>query len=224
MRLTVSDTGCGIDEINMKRIFEPYFTTKEVDEGTGLGLAVVHGIIKNHGGGITVESRPHKGSCFHVYLPVVSKPKCRPAVQKTKTLNPGGRHILFVDDEEDLVNIARRNLESIGFKVSTSTSAEEALNLFKEAPDTFDLVITDQAMPHMTGFSLASELMRIKPKVPVVLCTGYSESITPDKVKSIGIREFVKKPLSKNVLRECITNALSVNKNRMDKKECETNG
>lgn len=178
----------------MQRIFDPYFTTKEKGEGTGMGLAVAHGIVKSHGGAITVYSKPGKGSTFNVYLPriereVTGEPKA------PRPLPTGHERILFVDDEQALVDIGKRMLEHLGYKVTTRTSSLEALELFRARPDRFDLVITDMTMPNMTGEKLARELMRICPDIPVILCTGFSERITKEKAKEMGIRAFAMKPL-----------------------------
>jgi len=195
-RLSVSDTGHGMDKETQSRVFDPFFTTKETGMGTGLGMSVVHGIVKNHGGAITVDSQPGKGTTFHVYMPALdSHTQLEPVSAEPMLLATGTEHILFVDDEEPLVELGYQMLESLGYKVTTRTSSLEALELFKHDPDRFDLIITDQTMPKLTGVNLAREVMKIRPDIPVILCTGFSATITPEKARTAGIREFVMKPL-----------------------------
>lgn len=210
VKLSVSDTGHGIDKALLKRIFDPYFTTKDQEEGTGLGLSVVHGIVKSHGGAITVQSKPGEGSTFNVYLPVTKSETVRESDSGEEALPlPGGQErILFVDDESALVNMGKQMLERLGYKVDIQTSSTEALELFREKPDEFDLVITDMTMPHMTGEKLAKEIMKIRPEIPIILCTGYSERITEDRAKKMGIAEFAMKPLLVHDLAEAIRRAL----------------
>jgi len=194
VRLTVSDTGHGMDHEAMSRIFEPYFTTKEKGVGTGLGLAVVHGIVQSCGGRIVVYSEPGKGTTFHICLPRIDV-KAGEATEPLEALPKGNERIMFVDDEETLRNVAQEMLEYLGYKVVVKPNGTEALETFRSQPDGFDLIITDQTMPHMTGEMLARELLRIKPDIPIILCTGYSAVITEKKAKGVGIREFVMKPL-----------------------------
>ena len=210
VRLTVSDTGCGMSREVLERLFDPYFTTKEKGEGTGLGLAVVSGIVQSYGGAITVYSTPGQGSTFHVYFPMLEEEK--PAKEeKEATFEPlptGTERILFVDDEEALVEIGSQMLEMLGYKVTHRTSPLEALELFKAKPQAFDLVITDMTMPQMTGDELAQRLLEIRPDLPIVLCTGFSERITRQGAKAIGIREFLMKPLVMKDLAVTIRKAL----------------
>ena len=195
-RLSVSDTGHGMDQVTLARIFDPFFTTKEQGEGTGMGMSVVHGIIKNHGGAIMVYSEPGVGSTFHVYLPVYDSDEVtQPHISESTAPAKGTERILYVDDEELLVGFAEEMFSSLGYQVTIRTSSLEALELFKQDPDSFDLIITDQTMPKMTGYELAKELMKIRPDIPVILCTGFSATITPAKAKAAGIRELVMKPL-----------------------------
>ncbi|MBC8391948.1 MAG: PAS domain S-box protein [Deltaproteobacteria bacterium] len=194
VKLSVSDTGRGIEPEIIDRIFDPYFTTKEVGKGTGMGLTVVHGIVTNHGGTITVSSEPEKGSSFHVLLPVVEKEVITEEVS-VESLPTGDESILFVDDDPSIIAIGRRALERLGYQVVEKTSSIDALELFKLKPKEFDLVITDMTMPNMTGDKLAGELMKIRSDIPIILCTGYSEHISEEKAKEIGIRCFVMKPL-----------------------------
>jgi PAS domain S-box-containing protein len=207
--LTVSDTGHGMAPNVLERIFDPYFTTKKVGEGTGLGLAVVHGIVKNHRGTVKVKSEPGKGSAFHVYFPSVDSLKKVSETQKSKPL-PLGDHesILFVDDEKALVDLGEKMLERLGYEVVARTSSIEALECFRNQPDRFHLVITDMTMPNMTGDKLAQELMRIRPGIPVILCTGYSDRISEAKAKALGIQEFVSKPFDMNHLARVIRRAI----------------
>ena len=194
VRLTVGDTGCGMDGETLKRIFDPFFTTKRPGEGTGMGLSVVHGIVKSHGGDITAYSAPDVGTTFHIYLPVVeSIPEARP--ETAEPVRGGTESILFVDDEAVLVEIGKKTLERLGYRVTTRTSSVEALELFRVKPGEFDLVITDQTMPNMTGADLAVEILQLRQDIPIILCTGFSHVITPEKASVLGIREFVMKPI-----------------------------
>lgn len=208
LRLTVRDTGTGMTPEVLEWIFDPYYTTKEAGEGTGLGLAVVHGIVKSHGGVITVESEPGKGSSFHVYLPQIVKAGEPAAEERAERLPTGQAHILFVDDEQILGDLAKELLAELGYKVTITTSSIEALALFQVAPDKFDLVITDQTMPKMTGTSLAAGLIRIRPDIPIVLCTGISSLTMAPQMKSLGIRQVVKKPFSQRQLATVVRNVL----------------
>ena len=207
LELTVSDSGHGIPKQILDRIFDPFFTTKEKGEGTGMGLAVVHGIVGSYGGRISAYSEPGQGSIFKVYLPIVEKQYELQAVAE-EPIPTGSEHILFVDDEPVLVNMAKLILESQGYTVTTRTSSIEALELFKAAPERFDLVISDLTMPKMTGDDLARELMRIRPGIPVILCTGYSSRINPQKAMSGGIRAFLSKPVLKREMAETIRKVL----------------
>jgi PAS domain S-box-containing protein len=183
LRLTVSDTGEGMTSEVMDRIFEPYFTTKEKGVGTGMGLSVVHGIVKSHGGTVTVYSKPGKGSTFHVYIPLIKEGVKRPEIDEDTVIPTGNERILFIDDEPALVDLGKRMFEQLGYEVTSRTSSVEALELFKARPDRFDLVITDMTMPNIMGDKLAHELMKIRPDIPIILCTGYSEKITEEKAK-----------------------------------------
>ena len=194
VRLTIRDTGPGIPPHLTERIFEPFFTTKEVGVGTGMGLAIVHGIVTSHGGAITVESTLGHGSIFNVYLPRMDEEPPRegrsePAVPR------GNERILFVDDEEPLVLVARGMLTHLGYQAQGVTSSHAALDAFRAAPQHFDLVITDQTMPDMTGEALMRELRRLRPEIPVILCTGFSHVIDATRAQEIGIDAFLMKPL-----------------------------
>ncbi|MBW1796685.1 MAG: response regulator, partial [Deltaproteobacteria bacterium] len=186
VRLSVSDTGHGMDQATMERIFDPFFTTKPVGDGTGMGLATVHGIITSHGGAITVHSELEKGTTFDVYFPRFESGVALEA-EMAEPLPRGNERILFVDDEEPLVRMGQQMLERLGYHVTARTSSVEALEAFRAQPDRFDLVITDQTMPNMTGVELAKELMRIRPDIPIILITGFSEIVPPEKAKKMGI-------------------------------------
>ena len=190
--LSVSDTGHGISTNEMEKIFDPFYTTKKPDEGTGMGLSVVHGIVKSHGGAIKVYSEHGKGSTFNVYLPII-EPKIEPKVKVEGALPKGSEHILFVDDEKPLVDIGKRILEQHGYRVTTRTSSIEALELFKAKPDDFDLVVTDMTMPNMTGQKLASEIVQIRADIPTILYSGYTTKISRESAEALGIRAFINK-------------------------------
>lgn len=194
VRLTVSDTGCGIAPAIMERIFEPYFTTKEKGGGTGLGLAVVHGIVKGHGGGITVYSEPGRGTTFNVFLPRIES-EATLETPRLNSLSRGKDRILFVDDEQALVDLGRQMLEFLGYEVLSRRSSIEALEAFKAQPNKFDLVITDLTMPNMTGLELSEKVLAIRPEIPIILCSGFGEGVAGKKAKSIGIRAFIMKPV-----------------------------
>jgi len=211
LKLTVSDTGHGIERAIMERIFDPFFTTKRPGEGTGMGLAVVHGIVKSYGGAIVVDSEPGRGSTFDVFFPRIEG-NILPEVDSAAPMPTGTEHILFVDDEEDLADMVQQMLERLGYSVVAKTSSLDALEVFKVQPDQFDLVITDQTMPNMAGVDLAKELMRIRPEIPIILCTGFSEVISAEEAKALGIREFVMKPFATRLLAETTRRALDSKK------------
>jgi CheY-like chemotaxis protein len=208
IRISVGDTGHGMEPAVIKRIFEPYFTTKDKGVGTGLGLAVVHGIVKKYGGAIKVESDPGKGTTFYIYLPEVTV--MTPAMTEQTALFVGGsERILFVDDEKMLVDIGKQALERLGYEVVARTSSIEALEVFRARPDSFDLVITDQTMPNMAGDELAKELIRIRPDIPVIICTGYSQTIDQRIAAERGIKGFVMKPILISEIAIAIRKALN---------------
>ncbi|RPI77124.1 MAG: hybrid sensor histidine kinase/response regulator [Desulfobacteraceae bacterium] len=198
LKLAITDTGQGMRPEIRERIFDPYFTTKDKSVGTGLGLAVVHGIVKDLGGIISVHSEPGQGSTFEVFLPLVHM-ESLPEIPAPEAIPRGRERILFVDDEEDIANLALRILEHLGYKVVVKTGSIQALEAFKADPDCFDLIITDMTMPQMTGDRLATAVMALRPGMPVILCTGYSERISEKQAKALGIKAFVMKPL---VMRE----------------------
>ena len=207
MRLSVKDTGSGISPKIMDKIFEPYFTTKGVGEGTGLGLAVVHGIVKDHSGDITIDSEVGKGTTFHVFMPVVEVEL--PLETKTHNDIPGGNeHILLVDDEKEIVDMIRTMLEKLGYKITTQTSSIEALEVFRNDPEKYDLVITDMTMPGMTGKDLAQKLMDIRPEIPIILCTGFSDQIDEQSARDLGIELFIMKPIMISKIAQAIRDIL----------------
>ncbi len=196
IELKVSDTGVGIPPEIAGSIFDPYFTTKGQGEGTGMGLAVVHGIVESHGGKITMDSPGGKGSVFTVYVPITKKRK-NLLPHPPETLPTGTERILFVDDETAITTMGGKVLSHLGYSVETSTSSVQALERFRAGPDDFDLVITDMTMPEMTGDKMAIEMMAIQPDILVILCTGYSKKISEASALEIGIKAFVHKPILK---------------------------
>ena len=199
--LTVEDSGEGMDEKIKKRIFDPYFTTKKMSEGTGLGLAVVHGIVKDCNGFIEVESTRGIGSKFSVFLPLFEQELSKISDKTdTETLPTGDEHILFIDDEISLCEIGKKTLEKLGYRVTALSSSQDAFNLFRADPDNFDLIVSDQTMPEMTGSSLALEVFKLRPSMPYIICTGYSSAITKEEILAIGISSFLEKPVQKNIL------------------------
>jgi PAS domain S-box-containing protein len=207
LKLTVHDNGQGMEPQVVERIFEPYFTTKKTGEGTGLGLSVVHGIVKSHGGDIIVSSRPGKGTSFSIFFPVTEQ-VTEPVIEKVQPISGGSEHILFVDDEKSLAEMGKHLLERLGYTVTVRTSSVEALEAFRTAPDRFDLVITDQTMPNMTGIQLANEMMRIRPDTKVILSTGFSEAVNKENFKALGIQAFVMKPIIKKEIARVIREVL----------------
>jgi two-component system, cell cycle sensor histidine kinase and response regulator CckA len=206
-QITVRDTGHGMDHPTLERIFDPYFTTKKVGKGSGLGLAVVQGIIKRHRGAISVSSEVGQGSTFRVYLPAIEE---HPAVEEENTayVFGGAARILFVDDEPALTEIGEEMLQRLGYEVVAETDSSRALVAFKKQTGDFDLVITDYTMPGMTGLELAREILRIRPEMPIVLCTGHSERATEDKVREHGVSAFLMKPYDLNDLAGKVREAL----------------
>jgi PAS domain S-box-containing protein len=201
VKLIVSDTGIGIAPEDVDKIFNPFFTTKKVGEGTGLGLSVVHGIVENHGGVIVVDSELDRGTTFTVFFPII---EAMEEEKYTEDIPVGTERILFVDDEWSMIKTMGMLLEDLGYKVTAMMNSTEALEIFKKAPDSFDIVITDLTMPEMTGDSLTKELIKIRSDIPVILCTGFGDSIDVEKIKAYGIREILSKPYESDALAKTI--------------------
>ncbi|MBU0992841.1 MAG: PAS domain S-box protein [Proteobacteria bacterium] len=206
VRLTISDTGKGMGPDILNNIYEPFFTTKE--KGTGLGLAVVHGIIKDHKGHIFVSSEPEKGTTFDVYLPVIQEEISDPEFNVVDIYPPGNEHILLVDDEKLISEMEKDMLEQLGYRVTAKTKSSDALNVFQENPDRFDMVITDLTMPEITGDKLAQELLSIKPDLPIIVLTGFSRKINKTDAEKIGVKDLIMKPLLKMELAKTIRRVL----------------
>ncbi len=207
VRLAVADSGAGIAKELQDKIFEPYFTTKEVGKGTGMGLAIIHGIVKGCGGFITLRSELGKGTVFEVYLPAIDE--ADPAEPEPAVALPLGReHILLVDDELILAEMGKAMLERLGYRVTIKTDSSDALATFQEQPAVFDLVITDQTMPGLTGRDLARRLLQIRPDLPIILCTGYSSQITAADTTAWGIKGFALKPISRREIADLIREIL----------------
>ena len=209
LRLEVSDTGCGMPLALQERIFEPYFTTKEKGEGTGLGLSVVHGIVTQLGGHITVYSEVGQGTTFHVYLPqYVAQHGSGQAEAVHVPLPRGHEHLLVVDDERVIADLMRQTLEALGYGVTACIDSRQALEQFEAHPKDFDLVLTDMTMPHLNGAELAQQLLAIRPDLPVVLCTGFSEIINEEKAMALGIRRLLMKPVLRDQLARVLREVL----------------
>ena len=196
LELSVADTGDGIEEKMVDRIFEPYFTTKEKTSGTGMGLAMVHGIISRQGGFIKVESEIGKGSIFRVFLPLAQKDSAIEQVVSLGDLKSGTGKILLIDDEEQVVQVTGEILQSLGYKVVGKTSPKEAIELFAQEPGRFDLVITDLTMAELTGLELSEKIKSYRPDIPVILITGYSDQVSKDAAVEAGIAAYCMKPIS----------------------------
>ena len=211
VRLEVSDTGTGIQKEHMKKIFEPYFTTKAKNEGTGLGLSVVHGIITNHDGHIFVYSKPEKGTTFLIYLPVIQNNNKIDHHSDCNEDLHGTERLLIVDDDDIIVELLNKQLMSFGYSVVALTCPVKAVDMFRDHPQQFDLVITDMTMPKKNGVIVAQELLAIRPGIPIILCTGFSELIDKDKAINMGIKDFIMKPMSKYEIGTVIRNVLGQN-------------
>jgi PAS domain S-box-containing protein len=210
VRLTVSDTGPGISPETIDRIFEPFFTTKEIGKGTGMGLAMVHGIVMAGHGMVTVKSNPGKGTTVEAYFPVSD----RPVMPPPPTANPlptGNEHIMLVDDEQAIVFLGRQMLERQGYRITTSTDSRQALETFRANPQDFDLIITDQTMPHMSGIEWTQKILANRSDIPVILSTGHSSMISGKTFKEHGFRELIMKPFSKNELAFTVRKVLDGN-------------
>lgn len=207
VRLSIKDTGVGIEKELLDRIFDPYFTTKEFGKGSGMGLAVVHGIVKSHDGIITVESIPGKGTTFNLFFPRIAS-VVEKQVPGTAPLPVGKEKILIVDDDADIAGITQNRVELLGYQATAKTSSLETLELFRSDPRAWDLVITDQTMPDMTGAELASELLAIRPDIPIIMCTGFSSKIDTNKASLIGIKAFIMKPVDNTELAKTVRQVL----------------
>jgi signal transduction histidine kinase/ActR/RegA family two-component response regulator len=196
VRLSISDTGHGMDQATLSRIFEPFFTTKAPGEGTGLGLSVVQGIMQSHEGIITAYSHPGEGTTFHLYFPVCGMEEAAMGSEVTAVPRGKGERILYVDDELPLAQMGRKILERLGYVVEIHTSAPEALEAVRARPEAYDLIITDQMMPRLTGLDLATRLQTIRPGLPIILVTGYTATLTAERVKAMGISNLLLKPIS----------------------------
>jgi ligand-binding sensor domain-containing protein/signal transduction histidine kinase/ActR/RegA family two-component response regulator len=208
LQLTVKDSGHGMDEYTLQRIFEPYFTTKSKGEGTGLGLAVVHGIVKDFGGDVKVHSQLGKGTVFHVLFPLIKELDFPDQKEVSDAIPTGSETILFVDDEESLVDSSKLMLERLGYKVVGLTSAKEALEVFSRSKISFDIVITDKTMPKMTGFELAKKIREVDPDIPIILCTGVVDKEDEEKMQEAGIAELILKPMNTRQIAKSLRKAL----------------
>jgi len=206
--LSIGDTGTGIDKLTLEKIFDPYFTTKPKGKGTGLGLSVVHGIITNYGGEISVISSVGQGTTFNVYIPALKKEKTIQSYQDSDKVTGGNERILLVDDEKQVLRTEQMILERLGYLVELKDSSIDALETIKTHPDEYDLVISDMTMPDMTGDQLAQKIMDIKPTIPIVICTGFSNKISLEKVKSLGIKALLMKPIVKSKLASTVREVL----------------
>ncbi len=207
LKLTVSDTGLGMSQDVADHIFEPYFTTKKAGEGTGLGLAVVHGIVESHKGMIEVQTGAKQGTTFRVYLPVIEQ-EATPQVEDDRFHPSGHETILLVDDEDPLVVMGTQMLENLGYRVIGETNSLEALDRFQHSPEGFDLVITDMTMPNLTGLKLAMKLKTIRPDIPIIVCTGFSDQLSQDAVSEMGIEALVMKPILRGELARTVRRVL----------------
>jgi CheY-like chemotaxis protein/anti-sigma regulatory factor (Ser/Thr protein kinase) len=211
LRLSVADTGHGMNEAVKQRIFEPYFTTKGPSEGTGLGLALIYGIVQKLSGGIAVFSEPDQGATFDVYFPR-TKMLQAPMVDALEPLPIGKGLVLVVDDEKPIVDMLKEMLECLGYDVAERYGSYDALEAFRSRADSFDLVITDLTMPHMTGIDLAREILKIRPDTPIILCTGFSAAVDENWTKRVGIKGFLMKPIDLRDLATTVNKILSQDK------------
>lgn len=199
IELTVTDNGCGIAEDLLDKVFDPYFTTKELGHGTGMGMAIIHGIVTEYGGEISLESSVGMGTAVHIFFPTVEQSEIELSDHSDEIVH-GSERILLVDDEELLAEVGKKMLERIGYKVTVITDSLEALDLFKSKPDSFDLVLSDVTMPDLDGISLSQQILKIRPEIPIILCTGYSNLIDDKSAKALGIKELLMKPITAPVL------------------------
>ena len=207
LKLVVADTGTGMNATTLNRIFEPYFTTKEQGEGTGLGLAVVHGIVRDHGGDIQVYSEIGVGTTFEVLLPLM-RAEDKKTIETSTPLETGHETILLVDDEKVLIDIGKAMLEQLGYTVETRANPQDALNAFKAQTEKYDLVISDMTMPHMTGDTLAREIKKLRSDIPIILSTGFSEKLISEDLSEAGISHVLMKPIALKDLAKTVRSAL----------------
>lgn len=207
VKLSVEDTGCGIDPEIINQVFDPYFSTKAVGKGFGMGLSVVHGIVKGHGGSIIVSSEPGKGAIFDLLFPAIEA-DLDASAESLELIPTGNERVLLVDDDELIVRVECQILERLGYQVTARTSSIEALETFRSQPEDYDFVISDMTMPDMTGDRLAQKILEIRPGIPVILCTGFSERMDDEKAKSIGVSALVMKPVAQKELAIAIRNVL----------------
>lgn len=208
VRLVVGDTGCGMDKATLERIFEPYFTTKEQGKGTGIGLALVHGIVKGHGGYISVYSEPEQGTTFSLYFPECSNTQGQAPIVFDDNVPRGSERILLVDDEKDVLGMLKEMSEYLGYQVASFSDSTEAYALFSSKPEAFDLVVTDQAMPGLTGIDLAQKIFSLRPGMPIIICTGFSEAFPEEEIKEFGIAGYIMKPVMMNDFARIVRRAL----------------
>jgi CheY-like chemotaxis protein len=194
VRLYVSDNCCGMDRPTLDRIFDPFFTTKSPGEGTGLGLSVVHGIMKNHDGGIAVYSEPGRGTAFRLFFPAAGAAIAPVHEGPGPIMRERTENVLYVDDEEALVALVRRTLERLGYKVTGETNPVRAIELFRANPKAFDVVVTDLAMPQLSGFDLARQLFAIRPDIPIVMTSGFVRPEDQERARRMGLRDLILKP------------------------------
>jgi len=208
-KLIVNDNGIGMDSNTLKRVFDPFFTTKQAGEGTGLGLTLVHRIVKNHGGGVSIYSKLKIGTSVSVYFPALGDVLMEIAEENSSLISKGQGHILLVDDEPMLIEMGKRIIGRLGYKVTGITDSVEAYAIFADSPLEFDLVITDMTMPRLTGLKLAEKILAIRPEIPIIISSGFTDNATADKAFEIGVREFLLKPVGKLELSQAIERALS---------------
>jgi PAS domain S-box-containing protein len=216
VKLTISDTGEGMSLQTLERIFEPFFTTKPVGQGTGLGLSVVNGIVKSHHGGIKISSAIGSGTTIEVIFPMHDRALVAESTLASSLVQGHGEHILIVDDEPDITKMLQASLRLLGYQTSAENSSRAALKLFRESPGSFQLVLTDQTMPDLTGLDLAREIRRLCPDCPIILCTGHSDGITESLVRELGVTDFLHKPVDFNTLSSHLAKALDRGSKKLD--------
>ena len=210
--LTIKDTGAGMDKETMERIFEPFFTTRDIGKGSGLGLSIAQGVVKSHGAAIAVESAPGKGSAFVIYLPSHNKLPHAKQPQKAKQGLEGNERILLVDDDVDVAQSMKASLERLGYRVIVQTGSAQALEFFRADPAAFDVVLTDQSMPVMTGTHLAKELIGLRPDLPILLITGLGEVLSEQEINFLGVSDCIQKPVASAELSLVIRKAVEKKK------------